>query len=155
MYHKNQIREAILRLYERYEWVHYFPSSVAINDSAKNQKGLPRGNCLALPSSSNEEIVLLTRNNANSLRVQEISGAADMKIVPSSTPRKFCFRLRFKMSKLIYERYNEKVFSNLLPHDLSITWSKRMTSTAGITRLSKSPDGRRVAEIELSVKVSK
>ena len=62
---------------------------------------------------------------------------------------------RENLTRKHYKRFNEVAFKSQLPDDLEVTWSKRMTKTAGFTRmktrhLSENP---RTASIELSIKV--
>jgi len=53
----------------------------------------------------------------------------------------------------MYKTFNEKVFLGTLPTSLSIKWSSRLLTTAGITRLARR-SGERFASIEISTKVS-
>ena len=62
---------------------------------------------------------------------------------------------RFKQSKALFtaqafEKFNTEVFNHRLPSDLPISWSKRLTTTAGITRMHEQTGACR---IELSDKV--
>lgn len=67
------------------------------------------------------------------------------------TPKTIKFRRNTKSKKLIaereslaseiYQEYNEKVFYGMLPPDLDISWSKRLTSTAGITKMCSESKG--------------
>lgn len=54
-----------------------------------------------------------------------------------------------------YKEFNTYAFNSQLPDDLEVTWSKRMTKTAGFTRMKTRPlsETPRIATIELSVKV--
>ena len=61
-------------------------------------------------------------------------------------------KIKFELTKSEYLKINQIVFDNQLPEDLSVTWNKRLLTTAGITRSSYS-DGSRRAVIELSEKV--
>ncbi|XP_013793631.1 mucin-4-like [Limulus polyphemus] len=69
------------------------------------------------------------------------------------------FRTHFKskkeqLTKRLYNMYNEKVFNNELPSDLSITWNPRLRKTAGCCYYRKhSSSLNRVARIELAPKV--
>ncbi|XP_067120654.1 germ cell nuclear acidic protein-like isoform X5 [Centruroides vittatus] len=67
------------------------------------------------------------------------------------------FRTNFKKTKddlikVLYKKYNDAVFSNKLPDDLSITWNTRMTKTAGFCYYHQIARTR-YAKIELSTKV--
>ncbi|XP_023240829.1 acidic repeat-containing protein-like isoform X2 [Centruroides sculpturatus] len=67
------------------------------------------------------------------------------------------FRTNFKKTKddlikVLYKKYNDTVFSNKLPDDLSITWNTRMTKTAGFCYYHQIARTR-YAKIELSTKV--
>lgn len=43
---------------------------------------------------------------------------------------------RDNLTSEIYQEYNKIAFDNLLPRDLRISWSNRLRSTAGITKMS-------------------
>jgi hypothetical protein len=58
----------------------------------------------------------------------------------------------------LYQIYNELIFGNQLPADLSVTWNKRLLTTAGYCKCRKQYDPstqemQRTARIELSNKV--
>jgi hypothetical protein len=67
------------------------------------------------------------------------------------TPKTIKFKPNTKSKKLIaerealaneiYQEYNEKAFYGMLPADLDISWSKRLTSTAGITKMNSQSKG--------------
>lgn len=62
---------------------------------------------------------------------------------------------REELTQKYYQEFNKYAFRSQLPSDLEVTWSKRMTKTAGFTRMKTKylSDTPRVATIELSVKV--
>ena len=66
--------------------------------------------------------------------------------------KKFTAQRRELLVKELFAGYNSKAFFNKLPADLQITWSKRLLTTAGITK-SSYEKGVRVSSIELSLKV--
>jgi hypothetical protein len=76
--------------------------------------------------------------------VKKISGAS--QIVDATLLNVVTFKPNTKSKKLmsersaltqdIYKQYNEMAFEGLLPPDLTISWSKRLTSTAGTTVMS-------------------
>ena len=43
---------------------------------------------------------------------------------------------RTALTQEVYKEYNEAAFDGLLPPDMMISWNKRLTSTAGITKMS-------------------
>eukprot|EP01041_Mallomonas_annulata_P011300 gene11300-23643_t len=70
-----------------------------------------------------------------------------------TTPQRTQFsRGREENTQKLFQLYNKNGFHNQLPADLSIRWSKRLLSTAGITRL-RTVNSIKTAEIELSIKV--
>ena len=73
---------------------------------------------------------------------------------PSAEPRarKFTAQRRDALVNGLFATYNSMAFMNKLPADLKITWSKRLLTTAGITK-SSYDRGARVSSIELSLKV--
>ncbi|KAL6779654.1 hypothetical protein ACKKBG_A13180 [Auxenochlorella protothecoides x Auxenochlorella symbiontica] len=82
-----------------------------------------------------------------------------------STPRGPCpvipsgafKRRRAELAVTLYQEYNALIFDNRLPADLAITWNPRLSTTAGLTHYSQSPDGlggrTYTARVELSIKV--
>jgi hypothetical protein len=62
---------------------------------------------------------------------------------------------RAKLTQQYYELFNRMAFRNELPSVMEIKWNKRMTKTAGFTRMTKlkSMTNSRAASIELSFKV--
>lgn len=64
-------------------------------------------------------------------------------------------RCRDTLTASYYDEFNQCAFNSELPRDLSITWNKRMTKTAGFTKMKKYnlSDTPRTATIELSTKV--
>ena len=73
---------------------------------------------------------------------ENIAKLADVKILPESvkfkrdTKSKKLICERETLTAEIYREYNKIVFDSMLPADLRISWSRRLTSTAGITRMS-------------------
>ena len=78
--------------------------------------------------------------------------------LPQETPQKSMkqfVKRRDELTTQYYHEFNRRAFQSKLPVDLAITWSKRMTKTAGFTKMKSrlmSPVPR-VATIELSMKV--
>jgi hypothetical protein len=64
-------------------------------------------------------------------------------------------RQRDSLTASYYTEFNKSAFQNQLPTDLQIIWNKRMTKTAGFTKMKKYnlSDTPRTAIIELSTKV--
>lgn len=65
-------------------------------------------------------------------------------------------RQRVSLAQHWFIHFNEQVFNGELPEDLALTWSKRLMTTAGITKTSRACDAsgvRHTASIELSIKV--
>lgn len=67
-------------------------------------------------------------------------------------------RVRTARAAQLYKAYNAKIFDNKLPHDLEISWNKRLSTTAGLTHYGRkqgaSGDSMLYhARIELSCKV--
>ncbi|XP_078603011.1 uncharacterized protein LOC144877030 isoform X2 [Branchiostoma floridae x Branchiostoma japonicum] len=62
---------------------------------------------------------------------------------------------REELVKKLYQLYNETVFDNKLPADMSVTWNNKMRKTAGFCYTGRSKVNRSllVARIELSEKV--
>ncbi|XP_071976869.1 germ cell nuclear acidic protein-like [Engystomops pustulosus] len=59
---------------------------------------------------------------------------------------------KMELTKLLYEFFNHTVFDDELPADMEVRWNKRMTSTAGVTRL-RGDSGDPCAIIEISEKI--
>lgn len=59
---------------------------------------------------------------------------------------------REALTREVFEEVNLRVFKSRVPPDLSITWSKKLNTTAGLTYCSKK-SGHFAARIELSTKV--
>jgi len=59
---------------------------------------------------------------------------------------------RKQMSTEMFAKFNKTGFGSQLPSDMSVQWSSRLLTTAGITKM-KTVNGIRHASIELSVKV--
>lgn len=75
-------------------------------------------------------------------------------ITPTSTTNKsFGPAKREALVKDMYKKYNEIAFNGKLPDNLGIIWSKRLLTTAGITRNKTLASGDRSSTIELSIKV--
>jgi predicted SprT family Zn-dependent metalloprotease len=73
-----------------------------------------------------------------------------------TTPPKSKFpRQKYDLTKQYFIELNQLAFDNKLPSDMAVTWSKRLTKTAGFTRLKRPAlsAGARTASIELSEKV--
>ena len=93
------------------------------------------------------------------------SAAATVSSSSSSSPdNNIAFKPNTKSKKLLdmrndittqlYLQYNQMAFGGQLPMDLSIVWSKRLTSTAGLTKMSvQASTGTKQGEIILSEKV--
>lgn len=67
-------------------------------------------------------------------------------------------RVRTARAFELYKVYNAKIFDNRLPHDLEISWNKRLASTAGLTHYGRKYQANSTqmlyhARIELSCKV--
>jgi predicted SprT family Zn-dependent metalloprotease len=67
-------------------------------------------------------------------------------------------RVRTARAAKLYKAYNAKIFDNKLPHDLEISWNKRLATTAGLTHYGRKQgsSGNSMlyyARIELSCKV--
>jgi hypothetical protein len=46
---------------------------------------------------------------------------------------------REEITQLLYREYNQRAFDGQLPADLKVSWGKRLTTTAGITKMSLEP----------------
>jgi predicted SprT family Zn-dependent metalloprotease len=75
------------------------------------------------------------------------------KKVKGDISEKDFFKNRIQYTQTVYEEFNAAAFGNRLPRDLSVSWHKRMLTTAGRAWLKLSPEGNRIANIELSEKV--
>lgn len=87
----------------------------------------------------------LSRKEMNQQRVEALS-----------TGKKNFKTASVDLAVQLYALYNEVIFENQLPEDLSVTWNKRMLTTAGYCKCHKKQiDGvvHRTASIELSTKV--
>ena len=116
--------------------------------------------------SSNEETsdgksVVKKKNEIVNETLQDISNKSS--IPPKTTKKtsgKFNDILKFQsnrdaLTKSIFAEFNLKVFDNQLS-TVEVTWSKRLTKTAGLTRLRKQQSMKninRTATIELSTKI--
>ena len=78
----------------------------------------------------------------------------DTLMFKPNTKSKKLLEERDAVTAKLYRRYNEAAFGGQLPLDLPIVWSKRLTSTAGLTKMSfQSGTGKKQGEIILSAKV--
>lgn len=74
----------------------------------------------------------------------------------TKTPSKSKYpKQKYDLTKQYFKELNELAFDSRLPNDMPVTWSKRLTKTAGFTRLKRPAfsDDIRLASIELSEKV--
>jgi hypothetical protein len=81
------------------------------------------------------------------------------RVLALSTGKKRTQSYHHSLARDLYRIYNEVIFDNQLPADLSVTWNKRLLTTAGYCRVSKKRNPLtfevdRYASIELSTKVS-
>jgi hypothetical protein len=81
------------------------------------------------------------------------------RVLALSTGKKRTQSYHHSLAQDLYRIYNEVIFDNQLPADLSVTWNKRLLTTAGYCRVSKKRNPLtfevdRYASIELSTKVS-
>lgn len=88
-----------------------------------------------------------SRNDKNFKRVEALS-----------TGKKKSGQYHQKLAVDLYHIYNEVIFDNQLPRDMSVTWNKRMLTTGGWCKCVKqvspvSGELRRIVSIELSSKV--
>ena len=60
---------------------------------------------------------------------------------------------KLKLARKLFDIYNQDVFDGCLPVDMAITWSSRLTKTAGMCVMSYTKEGIRTARIVLSIKV--
>ncbi len=82
------------------------------------------------------------------------SSPDDRTVFKPSTKSKKLLEQRNGITDRLYRKYNELAFGGELPADLPIVWSKRLTSTAGLTKMSfQTSTGTRQGEIILSEKV--
>lgn len=64
----------------------------------------------------------------------------------SNTKSKKLIAERNNFTLYFYQKFNDLAFNRQLPSDMSITWSKRLTSTAGLTKMSYDSEiGERVS----------
>ena len=71
-----------------------------------------------------------------------------------NTKSKKLLDIRNDITAQLYLQYNQMAFGGQLPSDLNIVWSKRLTSTAGLTKMSvQTSTGTKQGEIILSEKV--
>ena len=75
----------------------------------------------------------------------------DASPVFKKLPSKITAKNRTELAKSLTGDYLRNVFKNEIDPD--VTWSKRLLTTAGLTRLKKRGNAR-TASVELSVKVS-
>eukprot|EP01034_Spumella_vulgaris_P025012 gene25011-31416_t len=110
---------------------------------AKDDKGKYRTPAKAKPSQP-AVTPSVTKANLNAKTPSKVASAFKKSVKKDSVVER------------LFREYNEKIFSSLLPASLSITWSNRLLTTAGITRnrTAMTVEGRsRVSAIELSLKV--
>ena len=82
------------------------------------------------------------------------SSPDDRTAFKPNTKSKKLLEQRNSITDKLYRKYNELAFGGELPPDLPIVWSKRLTSTAGLTKMSfQTSTGTRQGEIVLSEKV--
>lgn len=82
------------------------------------------------------------------------SSPDDRTTFKRNTKSKKLLEQRSDITDQLYRKYNELAFGGELPTDLPIVWSKRLTSTAGLTKMSfQTSTGTRQGEIILSEKV--
>ncbi|KAJ3126566.1 hypothetical protein HK098_007395 [Nowakowskiella sp. JEL0407] len=76
--------------------------------------------------------------------------------VLTSINRKFTIKIREELSKILYIEYNQRIFGSKLPTDMVITWSNKLSSTAGRTHTKKQIMNGEITYsswVELSTKV--
>ncbi len=102
-------------------------------------------------------IKIYSDNEVYCVPISSISTPARKPLHPitptSTTSKSFGPAKREALVKEMYKRYNESAFNGRLPDNLSIIWSKRLLTTAGITRSKTLASGDRSSTIELSIKV--
>lgn len=72
--------------------------------------------------------------------VAQLTISKTIKFKPNTKSKKLIAE-REALADEIYQEYNEKAFCGMLPTDLDISWSKRLTSTAGITKMNSQSKG--------------
>ena len=70
----------------------------------------------------------------NKLAFPSTAESQVVKFRPNTTSKKLISE-RNSITMEIYREYNEKAFENMLPENLSVTWSKRLSTTAGVTKM--------------------
>mmetsp|Transcript_24918 Transcript_24918/g.23913 ORF Transcript_24918/g.23913 Transcript_24918/m.23913 type:complete len:265 (-) Transcript_24918:284-1078(-) len=91
----------------------------------------------------------------NGLSISEVTISDHMVFKPNTKSKKLIAQ-RAAVTQQLYKQYNVMAFDSLLPADLPISWSNRLTSTAGMTKMSAqsiNPFKRLHTEIILSEKV--
>ena len=96
-----------------------------------NPTGVRRKRIVGLPSS-----IGISTSVAKSHAITE-----KIIIFKPGTKSKRLIEERMVLTQEIYKDYNEMAFEGMLPSDLSISWSGRLTSTAGITKMSTQTKG--------------
>ena len=119
-----ELRQQLAELAVRYKWREHF-------------EVMPRAPFPATPASDDTGS-------------EESSDSEDLELpVPPQTLRRFQ-QMRNTLTTDAFERFNRRVFSNRLPSAISVSWSKRLTTTAGMTRIQETT---KACRIELSEKV--
>ena len=133
----------------KYAW-HTLGETIA-RTSTRNIQTLNKYNLLSI-NRNEEEYVDSTEGVTHLRKTNEYRKVArpEENVIRSAKaktlPELVKFKRNTKSKKLIYERetltadiyreYNRVAFDSMLPEDLRISWSRRLTSTAGITKMS-------------------
>lgn len=82
-----------------------------------------------------------------------VTPAKTSKVEAPSSKKKPVMRNRELMAQDTFRSFDKRVFQGRLGAGTSLTWSNKLRTTAGVTRLTKKADGSKTAFIVLSTKV--
>ena len=144
------LKSTVALLAKKYSW-HTLGESVlpgirnsctVINDGIQNRAVNKKIDIEPAPSSTRKKRTQGPKTTKTSSTVLLPHGLHHLvvKFKPNTKSKKLIAE-REDLTQEIYREYNEMAFEGMLPPDLEISWSKRLTSTAGITRMSSQTRG--------------
>lgn len=149
----SNLKAIVLILAKKYSWhtlgepVSSFGTRKIQTTSKQNVVSLTRKDTALKNFIDNSPLTVEKKKKTPSKATKSIS-VVDAQV---NTPKTIKFKPNTKSKKLIaeretlaneiYQEYNEKAFYGMLPADLDISWSKRLTSTAGITKMNSQSKG--------------
>lgn len=152
----NRLKLALKVLSKKYSWhtlgeAEHFSTTRSINLASKQdvliseRKGpAVRSVGHTVPTPSAKKVKMATKaTEPKRAVIPSVTQNTSSKIIKFklNTKSKTLLAQRDALTMEIFQEYNEIAFDSMLPADMMISWSKRLTSTAGITRMSTTSRG--------------